>query len=113
MGAAEVSELFLSLAVSLALTLLLELGFAWLWGAERRDLPAVALANVLTNPAVVLCRRAASWYLPLALPAVTLALELGAVAAEGLVYRRQSQIAWPWAFSLCANAFSFLTGLLL
>lgn len=107
------AELLGSLAVSLALTLALELAFALLWGVERRDLPAVALVNVLTNPAVVLCRRAAGWYLPHALAAVTLALEAAAVAAEGAIYRRHSRIPFPWAFALCANAFSFLTGLLL
>lgn len=106
-------ELFLSLAVSLALTLALELSFALLWGVERRDLRAVALVNVLTNPAVVLCHHAAAWYLPQMLAAVTLALELGAVGVEGLIYRRRSQISFPWAFSACANAFSFLAGLLL
>lgn len=106
-------DLFRSLAGSLALTLALELALALIWRVERRDLPAVALANLLTNPAAVLCRHAAAWYLPSGLlPAVTLALELGAVAAEGLVYRERSRIARPWAFSLCANAFSFFTGLI-
>ena len=57
-------ELFLSLAVSLALTLALELAFALVWRVERSDLPAVALANLLTNPVVVLCRHGAAWYFP-------------------------------------------------
>lgn len=107
------TELFLSLAGSLALTLILELAFALVWRADRRDLVAVALANVLTNPVVVLCHHAAARYVPGLLTAVTLALELGAAAAEGLVYSRRSQIRRPWAFSLWANAFSFLSGLLL
>ena len=106
-------ELFPSLAGSLALTLLLELTFALMWRVERRDMTAVVLANLLTNPAVVLCYHAAAWYFPGFQSAATLALELGAVAAEGLVYARRSQIRRPWTFSLCANAFSFLTGLLL
>lgn len=105
--------LFLSLAGSLVLTLLLELGFALLWRVDRRDLPAVALANVLTNPIVVLCYHLAGWYAPGFRAAATLALELGAVLAEGLVYCRRSQIDRPMAFSLWANAFSFFTGLLL
>lgn len=106
-------DLFLSLAVSLGLTLALELAFALVWRVERQDLPAVALANLLTNPAVVLCHHWAAWRLPQYLIAVTLALELGAAAAEGLIYQRRSQIARPWAFSLCANALSFLSGLLI
>lgn len=113
MGAVLV-ELFRSLAGSLVLTLVLELTLALIWRVDRRDLPAVVLVNLLTNPVVVLCHRGAAWYLsPGLLPAVTLALELGAVAAEGLVYRRRSQISHPWAFSLCANMCSFLTGLIL
>lgn len=104
-------DLFLSLAGSLALTLALELTFALIWRVEWRDFPAVALANVLTNPIVVLCHYAAAWYFPKYLIAVTLALELGAVGTEGLIYRRRSQIARPWAFSLCANILSFCAGL--
>lgn len=107
------TELFFSLAGSLGLTLLLELAFALARRVERRDLAAVALANLLTNPVVVLGWHAAAWYAPGALIAVTLALEAGAVWAEGLVYARRSQISRPWTFSLWANALSFLTGLLL
>lgn len=105
-------ELFLSLAVSLALTQVLELAFALIWRVERPDLPTVALANLLTNPVVVLCHHAVAWYLPEYLVAATLALELWAVGTEGAVYRRRSQINRPWTFSLCANGLSFLSGLL-
>lgn len=106
-------DLFLPLAVSLALTLALELSFALVWRVERQDLPTVALANILTNPVVVLCRYAAAWYTPGLLTAATLVLEVGATAAEGLIFQRRTQIARPWTFSLCANAFSFFTGLLI
>ncbi|MCI8538225.1 MAG: hypothetical protein HFF18_06120 [Oscillospiraceae bacterium] len=106
-------DLFLSLAGSLILTLLLELGLALLWGVKGEDLTTVALANVLTNPVVVLCHHVTGWYAPGFRTAVTLALELGAVLVEGLVYGRRSRIVRPLAFSLWANAVSFLTGLLL
>lgn len=106
-------NLFCSLALSLGLTLVLELGFALLWGVGRRDLPLVALVNVLTNPVVVLCHTLAAWYLPGALVQITLALELGAVGTEGYLYCGRSQIKLPWCFSLCANLFSFTVGLLL
>ena len=104
--------LFLSLAVSLGLTLLLELAFALVWRVERRDLAAVVLVNVLTNPVVVLCHHAAAWYVPGLLAIATLLLEAGAVLVEGLIYSRRSRIHRPWAFSLCANTVSFLAGLL-
>lgn len=106
-------ELFLSLGVSLVLTLVLELAFALVWRVERTDLPTTALANLLTNPVVVLCRHAVSWYWPKYVLAATLALELWAVGTEGFIYCRRSRISHPWAFSLCANGLSYLTGLLL
>lgn len=105
-------NIFLSLGVSLLLTLALELGFALLWGVERRDLTLVALANVLTNPVVVLCYTAAASLVPgLLIPAVAV-LELGAVAVEGWLFRTRSDIRFPWAFALCANLFSFTIGLI-
>ena len=43
-----------------------------------------------------------------------LALEIGAVAAEWLCYRRtENAVRYPLLFSLCANAFSFCCGLVL
>ncbi len=106
-------ELFVSLGVSLTLTLILEVLLALVWRIGRQDLPVVVLANVLTNPAVVLGHWIALLYWPRWLVPITLALELGAVAAEGEVYRRRSQIRHPWGLSLAANALSFCTGLLL
>ena len=99
-----------ALAVSLALSLLLEGGYALIWGLRgRRDWLLLLLANVVTNPIVVIFYHLGldSW------PAVA-ALELGAVLAEGLAYRRWSgEIRKPFLFSLCANCFSFFSGLLL
>ena len=106
-------ELFVSLGVSLTLTLILEVLLALVRRIGRQDLPVVVLANVLTNPAVVLGHWIALLYWPRWLVPITLALELGAVAAEGEVYRRRSQIRHPWGLSMAANALSFCTGLLL
>lgn len=106
-------SIVLSLAASLALTLILELGFALLWGARGRDFPRIALVNVLTNPAVVLCRLIARAHFPAALPAVTFALEAGAIVVEGWLLSAKSGVRWPWFFALCANLFSFTAGLLL
>ena len=106
-------NIFVSLAVSLALTLALELAFAVVWGVRRDDLPLVALANVLTNPVVVLCHALAALWLIVFLTPVTLALELGAILVEGWLYTTRSRIRFPWAFSLCANLLSFTVGQLL
>lgn len=100
----------LSLAGSLLLTLALELGFAMLWGVSRRDLPFVALINVLTNPVVALCYSIAkSLYPGLLLPA-TILLEVGAIVVEGRLIYTRSNIRYPWAFALLANLFSFTIG---
>lgn len=106
-------SIFVSLAVSLALTLVLELGLALLWGAGRRDLPLVALANVLTNPVAVLCRTLAALFYPAALIPVTFVLEAGAVLVEGRLFATRGDIRFPWGFALCANLFSFSVGLLI
>ena len=106
-------SIFFSLAASLALTLALELLFALLWGVKKRDLPLVALVNVLTNPVVVLCFIVTSLYFSAALLPVTLALEAGAVLVEGYLFATRSDIRFPWLFAVCVNLFSFTVGLLL
>ena len=106
-------NVFLSLAVSLTLTLLLELGLALCWRVKREDLRLVALANVLTNPVVVLCHIITRIFFPAVLPFLTAALELGAFSVEGYLFFARSQIRRPWLFSLCANLFSYTVGILL
>ena len=106
-------SVFLSLGVSLVLTLLLELGFALVWKVKKNDLPLVALANVLTNPVVVLCHIAARLFFPALLPFFTAVLELGAFSVEGYLFSTRSQIRRPWLFSLCANLFSYTVGIIL
>ena len=101
-----------SLGLSLGLTLAFELAFALLWGLRGRDLLLCCLVNLLTNPPVVLL--ALLWrhfgpnppWLPVPL------LEAGAVLMEGRLYRRDGErVRRPFLFSLCANAFSFVLGL--
>lgn len=103
-----------SLGVSLAITLAVELCFSLLLGKRGRALGFVALANVLTNPAVVcvsLVWRALA--LP-AYPGATAALEALAVFAEGFVYKKSREgFSRPYLFSLAANAVSFGIGLIL
>ena len=103
-----------SLVWALGLTLLLEEGFALLWGVRgKRDLGLVALVNCITNPLVnVLHGLGLLWSWPIR--PVVLALEIAAVLAEWLCYRRtENAVRYPLLFSLCANAFSFCCGLVL
>lgn len=104
------SHLLLSMAGSLALTLVIELCFGLLL-RKGRDIPLMALANLMTNPPLVALSLTLRHYAPaLYIPAVA-ALELAAVLLEGLAYqRRANAIARPYAFSLAANALSFGIG---
>lgn len=102
-----------SLTVSLTLTLLIELAFALFRHRRGQALLFVALANVLTNPAVVLCAGLWRTYgLPF-YPAAVTVLEISAVLAEGFVYRRSGCFPRPYRFSLIANLLSFSLGLLI
>ena len=84
---------------------------------DRRQLSVVALAQVVTNPSVVLVCLWSGWRasLPLADAAwrVMLAAELAAVAVEALLYRVAEVGEHPWRQSLVLNALSFGVGLLL
>ncbi len=99
-----------TLAISLLLTLLLEALLALLWGVrDRRDWLLLLAVNAATNPLVVSLHRlwgGGFW--------VTAGLEAGAVLAEALAYGRWGRDTRPaFLFSLCANCFSYFTGLLL
>lgn len=106
-----------SLALSLGLTLVLELSGALALGMRRKeDLLLVGLVNVLTNPLVVLiCNLVllfsgapAPWFL-------MAALEISAVVAEGWIYRRglSFQRIRPFILSVILNGISYMGGLLL
>ena len=99
-----------SLAVSLALTLILEGLLALLWGVkDRRDWLLLLLVNVVTNPIVVSLHHLLGGGI-----ALTAALELSAVMAEWLAYRKWGRDTRPaFLFSLCANGFSYFSGVLL
>lgn len=93
-------------ALCLALTLAVELTVALLWGMRVQDLLLCVLANVLTNPAVVLLN------LLFPAPWILLLLECAAVGTEGLIYLQCARhIRAPFLFSLCANGCSFGLGL--
>ena len=102
------SDLVLSLLLSLGVTELVECAFAFCLNKRGKALLLCALVNVVTNPPVVLLYhllgRGALW--------VGL-LELSAVAIEGGLYRYSGLYKRPFAFSLGANGLSFLLGLLM
>ena len=97
---------FSTFAISLGLTLLLEVPFAWLWGLRcRHNLTVAVLVNILTNPAVVLLK---------ALGVPILLLEAAAIAVEGWCYQTCGEaVNRPWRLALLANVFSYSAGLVL
>lgn len=108
-------ELLAALAISLALTLALEIGFFFLAGKRnRKDLLLVAAVNAITNPVVVLLFWLAALYTDWGRVAVISSLELFAVCSEGYYYKKYGQdFKRPYLFSAAANAFSFGVGVLL
>lgn len=102
---------------SLALTLVIELAIALLWGVRSaRGLLLVALVNMLTNPLVVLLYWLSGLYLPMLpnLP-VQLVLETAAIMAEAGIYcsfskEPQWRIRRPALLSFVANVCAWLVG---
>ena len=99
--------------VPLVLTILLEEGFALLWGIWRQ-LWLVALVNCLTNPPVNLLYSILTTLRGLSPLPVTAFLETVVVLVEWMCYRHlDSGVRRPFLLSLCANAFSYAAGYLL
>ncbi len=103
-------DIFLSLGVSLALTLVLESCYAILKRVRGEKLRLVLLANVLTNPVVVLSHHIAGRFWPAGLGLITLVMELWAVVTEGYLYHSRSSFKHPWRFSVGANLISYMIG---
>lgn len=90
-------------ALSLGLTLAVELPIAYFWGLRRRQLVTVLLANVMTNPLAVALHLAGIPQMP---------IELGVVLGEGLAYSSHFEKR-PWLLVLVSNALSWGIGILL
>lgn len=87
-----------SLAVSLALTLILEGLLALLWGVKDRwDWLLLLLVNVVTNPIVVSLHHLLGGGI-----ALTVGLELFAVVSEWLAYRKWGRDTRRPSYSPCA-----------
>ena len=99
-----------ALGISLGLTLVLESIFGLVWGVKgKRDWILLLLVNVVTNPIVVTLHYCVSTFW-----AFTVVLETFAVVAEWLAYRKWGKSTSPaFLFALCANLFSYFSGLLI
>ena len=101
-------DLAFSLFLSLLITELLECAAALALGKRGKALVLCGLANLATNPAVVLLHflLGGGW-------AVIALLEGAAVLAEGGFYRYSGLYSRPFLFSLASNCLSFFSGLLI
>jgi len=110
-----IQGLLSALAVSLAMTLVLEVGYFLLTGKrDKKDLLLVVMVNILTNPVVVLTYWLVALYTNWNLIVVIIPLELLAVFVEGFHYKKYGNaFKRPYRFSLAANVFSYGMGLLI
>jgi len=112
------NDIIISLIVSLALTLILEVGFFLIVRSikgkhDKKDLALVVMVNILTNPAVVLLYWLAILYTDINYAIIIAPLEISAVFIEGYIYKKRGRyFKHPYIFSIAANAFSFGIGVL-
>jgi len=105
-------ELLTALAVSLIFTVILEAGFFLLTGKRsKKDLLLTVMANIITNPAVVLLYWLAVLNTGFNRAIIKIPLELFAILTEGYYYKKYGQdFKRPYLFSVAANVFSFSIG---
>lgn len=104
-----------TLLFSYLLTVIVELGMALLWRLrDGRSLLAIGLINTVTNPPLVLGHFILSILLPARKVRLLIYLaEICIVFLEGFLCKKTvPALKRPWLFSLCANAVSFLAGIL-
>ena len=113
-------DIMLSLAISLALTLVLEVAFFLVVRSikgklDKKDLLLVVLVNILTNPALVLIFRLTVLYTDANYVIhIIILLEIIATLTEGYIYKKHGDyFKLPYVFSIAANIFSFGSGLVL
>lgn len=106
-----------SMGIALLLTIFLECLFGAIWGVKGgRNYIIMLLANLLTNPLVNIIHIYFAYEMRLdgqVMIIITALLEISAVTLEWLVYKSRTDIKKPFLFSLSANGFSFLCGILI
>ena len=90
-------------ALSLGLTLLLELPVAYAWGLRKQQLVTVLAANLMTNPLAVTLHL---WGIP------QVPIEIGVIIAEGTAYSLHFEKS-PWLLAFVSNTLSWGIGILL
>ena len=110
-----IPALLTALAVSLAMTLVLETGFFLISGKrDKKDLLLLLMVNIITNPVVVLSFWMLTIFTRVNSIFIVIPLEVLAILVEGFCYKKYGRsFKRPYLFSLSANAFSYTIGSLL
>lgn len=101
------------LCLNLVIVIILETFSGIIFGAKNcRKIITIILANVITNPIVVLCGLSLAIFLPEAETVGMIFLEMGAVATEGYIFHKNSifENKNPYIISFVLNLLSFTTG---
>lgn len=112
-------DILTSLALSLILTLVLESSFFLIVRRatnkyNKKDLLLLIMANIITNPVVVLSYWLAILYTDFGRVTILLPLEVAAMLTEGYIYNKYGRMfRHPYIFSAIANAFSVGIGMLI
>lgn len=108
-------SIIISLVISLVLTIIIEIIFAVFVGVrEKWDLALLCLVNVLTNPFVVFIYNLTTYYHIWNTHLTVLVLEIATILVEAYYYRTYGRnFRHPLLFSFGANAFSYMTGIIL
>lgn len=102
------------MAISLLMTIALELSAAAVVGLRGRDLLLTVILNLLTNPIVTAVFYILSWTTELPVPLIKAFLEISAIITEWLIYRKYGEnIKRPLLLSVGLNGFSFFSGVLI
>lgn len=115
----ELAYVLLTMARTLLITIVVEVPLGLLFVRERtwREAAAIALAQVVTNPAVQLACIVFGWWVsaPLAsLPWLVLCIaEVVAMVVEAVLYGIALVTEHPWRMSVVTNVTSFALGLVL
>lgn len=107
-------DFFMTLLISLGLTLAFELAFCLLFKVRGLyDIILVILVNVFTNPPVVFTHNILQRSTALPPVVIVLVLETAVIVIEGFCYKFYARsIKHPFWISIGANMFSYFAGLL-
>ena len=102
-----------TLAVSLALTLAVELPLLYAFGVRGRELVIGVFVNIMTNPPIVFVYDLLCAFTDIPRAVSLAVLETAVFLTEGAVFRAGTELKKPFLVSLAVNGASFAVGLMI